>query len=48
LETQGYDVLLSNFVTELVINAILLWLLKRSLSKNLEDNKPQSQLIPLK
>jgi hypothetical protein len=32
-----------NFVTELVINAILLWLLKHSFSKNLEDNKPQSQ-----
>ncbi|MGA2869255.1 MAG: hypothetical protein ABSF34_08855 [Verrucomicrobiota bacterium] len=40
--------LLSNFVTELVINAILLWLLKHSLSKKLEDNKPQSQPIPLK
>ena len=35
--------LLSNFVTDLVINAILLWLLKHSLSKNSEDNKPQSQ-----
>ena len=40
--------LLSNFVTDLVINAILLWLLKHSLSKNSEDNKPQSQSIPLK